>query len=198
MELKGQGSKSIIAITAYRPCKGSVEGNGDKTVYMQHFHTLLHQANATSSTKLPDLHHHFIYDLQAWIEMLQSKGSSIILYVDGNEDTANTVAMYAPLQYNDGTFVSSPSHNGTLSTLVTTCGLIDMLQLQHQPPLPSTYVYGKNRIDFIYVSHDLVGSIRNTGVLPLYSVFQGDHLLDPRKVDKYISHMVKQMRYHKV
>lgn len=37
MTLKGQNNKVVTIITAYQPCKGSVDGVGDKTVYMQQF-----------------------------------------------------------------------------------------------------------------------------------------------------------------
>ena len=158
--------------------------------------------------------------------MLQVEGASIILSLDGNEDTSQTTAMYHPLDYSDGSFISSRNHNGTLSTLVTTCGLVDSLSL-HQPPFPSTYAYGPNRLDYIYVSQDIHHASLRSGVLPLYSVFSGDHnavyldldaallfqddthpilppcrrglqLTDPRKVQAYNSEREKQVEYHKL
>ncbi|MFN9979690.1 MAG: hypothetical protein ACK53Y_07245, partial [bacterium] len=67
-------------------------------------------------------------------------------------------------------------HDGTLSTLVCTCGLIDLLTLQHPDPLPpATYIRGKERIDFIFVSAALLPNVRHTGILPYNSILISDH-----------------------
>jgi hypothetical protein len=93
--------------------------------------------------------------------------------------------------------------------------------------VPSTYARGKNRLDYIYISDDISQSALCSGILPLYSIFLGDHnacyvdldaeilfgddthplapasrrglqLLDPRKVISYKEHLHKQLEYHKV
>jgi hypothetical protein len=145
--LRGKGKKTIVLVTAYRPCKDSFDGAGDKTVYM-------HQNKNTTTKGTPNPHRQFILDLKAWIEMLQEEGASIILCLDGNEDVSQTTATYHPLDYTEGSFISSKGHNGSLSTLVTTCSLVDSLSL-HQPPFPSTYAYRPNRLDYIFVSQDI-------------------------------------------
>jgi hypothetical protein len=158
--------------------------------------------------------------------MLQQSGSSIILAIDGNEDSSDTMGTYMPLEYT-GEFIHAPRHNGTLATLVTTCGSVDTLSCLHPPPYPSTYAHGKNRIDYIYVSQDIWQASLRSGVLPLYSIFQGDHnacyldidsvllfgdstnpiapptrrglqLTDPRKVEAYIKQAEFQMDYHRI
>lgn len=132
-----------------------------------------------------------------------------------------------PLEYTAEEFIHAPHHNGTLATLVTTCGLVDTLSFLHLPPYLSTYAYGKNRIYYIYVSQDIQQASLRSGVLPLYSIFQGDHnacyldldsvmvfgdethpimppthrglqLTDPHKVDAYIRQAEFQMDYHKI
>lgn len=146
--------------------------------------------------------------------------------IDGSEDVASSIGTYWPLHYTAGNFIKAPEHNGSLATLIATCGLIDSLCLLHLPPYPSTYAPGKNRIDFIYVSNDITSAALRSGVLPLYGVFQGDHnacfldldskllfgathiilppaicglrLLDPRKVGTYINRLIEQADYHKV
>jgi hypothetical protein len=107
--------------------------------------------------------------------MLQQEGASIILSLDANEDILSTDLLYCPLVYNDGKFIDVPYHNCSLSTLLATCGLVDTLSHCHPPPYPSTYSRGHSRLDYIIVSKDLLPSIRHCGVLPLYSVFLGDH-----------------------
>jgi hypothetical protein len=227
MTLKGQQNKTVTIVTAYRPCKTTFEGAGDKTVYMQQYRSLLSHASTNNLLTSPDPHRQFILDLQAWIEMLQGGGSSIILNIDGNEDTSSCIGEFWPLQYKEGEFIQAPGHNGSLLTLVNTCGLVDSLSLLHTPPYPSTYAYGKNRIDLIYVSNDICSAAIRSGVIPLYGIFQGDHnacfldldskilfrddtqpimspsqrglkLLDPRKVDAYIRKLACQVEYHNV
>jgi hypothetical protein len=176
MILTGKKSKAIALITAYRPCSNSPRSAGDKTVYMQQFRTLLAHATSKESTSTPDPHRQFILDMQAWISHLQEQGHSIILCLDSNENLNSMEnGRYDPLEYNNGSFIQSATHSGTVSSMVTTCGLIYTLAYLHPLPYPSTYAYSKNRLDCIFISRDLAPSIIHSGVLPLYSVFHSDH-----------------------
>jgi hypothetical protein len=115
-----------------------------------------------------------------------------------------------------------------LSTLIASCGLRDPLAQQHpERPFPASYFRGKNRIDYILVTPQLVESVQSSGSLPLYSLFQGDHrpyyidltaaiafadnayeiarpkgrglqLHDPRIVAKYNEIINEQAAYHKL
>ena len=109
---------------------------------MQQYQSLLCHANTIDSLELPDPHKQFILALQALIEMLQAAASSIILSIEGIEDTSSCTGAYWLLQYTEGEFIHAPGHNGTLATLVTTCSLVDFLSLLHTPPYPSAYAYG--------------------------------------------------------
>jgi hypothetical protein len=197
---------------------------GDKTVYMQQFRTLLQCANSIGLSKPPDPHRQFVLDLQAWIEMHQSEGAAIILCLDGNEEVDTYASSYHPLDYQNGSFMQSSQHYGTMATLVATCDLVDTLKL-HPGPYPSTFAYGKHRLDYIFISTDISHLALRSGVLPLYSIFQGDHnacyvdidakslfnddthpiippccrglqLADPCKVDAYNEELCKQAEYH--
>lgn len=53
--------------------------------------------------------------------------------------------------------------------------MVDSLSLLHSQPYPSTYAYGKNKIDYIYASNNIKLAALRSGVLPLYGIFQGDH-----------------------
>jgi len=171
MILTGKGSKTIALITAYRPCSNSPRSAGDKPVYMQQFPTLLGHATPTKSTSTPDPHRQFILDIQAWISHLQEQEHSIILCLDSNENlNSMDNGCYDPLEYNNGSFIQSATHSGTVSSMVTTCGLIDTLAYLHPPPYPSTYAYSKNRLDCIFISRDLAPSTSHaTGGLRRYS-----------------------------
>jgi hypothetical protein len=227
MILNGRGNKSIAIITAYRPCSDTPSSAGNKTVYMQQFCTLLAYNNSIKSLATPNPHRQFTLDLQAWISKLQSSGHSIILCLDSNEHISLSDGKYEPLEYTEGTFTSSPTHSGKISSLAVTCGLCDFLALLHPPPYPSTYAYSKNRLDYILISQDIASSAIHSGVLPLYSVFHSDHnavyldlnsqtlfgdtthpvapphrrglqLRDPRKIETYITALHKQLSYHNI
>jgi exonuclease III len=227
MILDGKGNKSIAIITAYRPCNDSPSSAGDKTVYMQQFCTLLQHHNSIKNPATPNPDRQFTMDLQAWVSMLQASGHSIILCLDSSEQILSQDGKYEPLEYSNGTFISSHTHSGKMSCLVTTCGLVDSLALFHPPPFPSTYTYSKNRLDYIFISQDIAHSSLHSGVLPLYSIFHSDHnaiyldldsstlfgeattliatprrrglkLKDPRKIEAYLANLTKQFTYHKV
>lgn len=70
----------------YRPCKTTLDGLDTR------YRSLLSYANTNNLPAPLDPHKQFILDLQAWIEMLQVTGSSIILNIDENEDTYSCIA----------------------------------------------------------------------------------------------------------
>jgi hypothetical protein len=140
--------------------------------------------------------------------------------------SSNTGSFY-PLDYHDGTHLHAPRHDGRLTSLAITCSLIDYLAYFHPPPYPSTYARGPNRLDYIFVSDDIIHAVTRSGILPLYSVFTGDHnacyvdidatllfaeptyhialpshrglqLRDPRKVTACIKILLEQTEYHKI
>jgi hypothetical protein len=97
------------------------------------------------------------------------------LSLDGNENLSGKHGTFYPLEYKEGEFIWAPNHDGSLSTLAASCGLVDVLAHFHPPPYPSTYAGGKNRLDYIFLSDDIIHAASNSGILPLYSVFLGDH-----------------------
>jgi hypothetical protein len=227
MSLRGKGSKEVFIITAYRVCKTTFDSAGDTTSYMQQYRSILNYWNEIGKQETPNPHKQFVLDLQAWISHLRSDGKSIILCLDANETVTPDDGMFHPLDYHNGTFIQAKAHDGSLATLAKTCGLVDILSHQHSFSVPSTYARGKNRLDYIYISDDISQSALCSGILPLYSIFLGDHnacyvdldaeilfgddthplapasrrglqLLDPRKVISYKEHLHKQLEYHKV
>ncbi len=104
------------------------------------------------------------------------KGYQIILGIDSNEPFSTTNGNFTPLHYTTETPIPLKRHDGTLNTLIKTCGLIDPLLLHHpDSPPPPTYDRGKEKIDFIFISSSLVGNAIRTGILPYNSLFLSDH-----------------------
>ncbi len=119
-------------------------------------------------------------------------------------------------------------HDGTLSTLVKTSGLVDPLLIHHpEHPPPSTYDRGTEKIDFLFVSSGLLPYVTRSGIFPYNSIFTTDHrpcyidldstalfqentpvisppqyrglqLQDPRLIDQYTAELSLHLQYHKV
>jgi hypothetical protein len=71
-----------------------------------------------------------------------------------------------------------PKHDGKLSTLVATWGLADPLASLHRSrPFQPSNIRGKDRIDFILVSKNILPAVTSTGSLPFHSLFNSDHWL---------------------
>jgi hypothetical protein len=107
--LTGKRDKKIVIITAYRVCNTTASSSGDCTLYMQQYRTILAYSNSHNITTTPTPQRQFVLDLQAWIEMLQASGCSIILSLDANEDVLSTKPNYHQLEYKEGTFIKAPT-----------------------------------------------------------------------------------------
>jgi hypothetical protein len=167
------------------------------------------------------------FTLQAWLEFFVSNNHNIILGLDANEDYTQTPKQYHPLTYTPGKHIISSSHDGSLATLITTCGLIDPATIHHSMKPPPTYARGSKRIDYIFISKALQQSNIRSGILPDNHPFNGDHrpcfldfegnslfqepthsidpprrrglqLSDPRKVRQYLDVIDNQLEYHKI
>ena len=130
-----------------------------------------------------------------------------------------------PIQ--DKPHVFCKEHDGSLLTLIKTCGLIDILvQCHPSAQYPATHSRGRQRIDGIFVTPRVAQCVIRTGLSPFYTYFAGDHKIcfvdfdaaklfgesyiltrpvgrglqtkDPRKVERYNGHLYQQLEYHKV
>ena len=157
--------------------------------------------------------------------MLRTNNTSIILLLDGNEDTGGQAGSFHPVDYIEGIHQHVPTHDGTLATLATTCGLIDSLAHLRPDPYPPFYSWGTKRSDYIYMSDEFIHSLTAAGVLHLYSIFSGVHnacyidvdgvllfansiyqntapsqrgtqLSDPQCIAQYTEELHKQLTYH--
>lgn len=75
---------------------------------------------------------------------MQENNHQIVLNIDYNDDFYLADSSILPFQFNPNSFMVNSAHNGSLHTLTTTCGLVDILALQHSSrPFPPTYIRGE-------------------------------------------------------
>ena len=88
--------------------------------------------------------------------MLLADNYDIRLTLDLNTHVDAAVGIFCPSVYNATKPKIAPQHVGKFSTLITICGLVDIVVEQHSHrPFPATYNRGKRRIDYIVVSLSL-------------------------------------------
>jgi len=223
--LRGKSSVKVTIVTAYN----ATPSQGDQSYHHQKLCVLsrLHREQHINYT--PDPCRKFILDLQAWLEHLIKEGHQLIVAMDANMSyDPDQLAQHHHLPIQPGQLTVSPSHNGKLATLVSTCQLCLPLALQHETrPFPASHIRGQNQIDYILVSKSILPAILRSGVLPHLSLTRGDHrpyyldfdvyglfsdpayqidppnnqqlqLKDPRKINKYISNLHDLLGQHTV
>lgn len=174
--LCGRDSTLVTIISAYRVSQRTSVTTGVKTAYMQQCRTLLSKSNTTKTTCSSEPNKQFITDLQSWIQFLQKLHHLIILSLDNNEDLYSPVGQIINLPYKPDQVKPCKNHDGLLMTLVRSCGLINILSIQHSSrPFPPTYIRGRKRLDYMLVSTSLQDSVIHSGILPYHSIFLGDH-----------------------
>jgi hypothetical protein len=142
---------------------------------MQQYRALL-AIQKPGSTTSPAPHKQFIQDLQSWIEHLIHNNHQITVALDINEEINLESGNFLSLEYSPGTHISNRQHNGALETLMKTCNLVDIATIHHtHMPPPETYNRGKKWLDYILVSKSISHTVIRSGILPYYSIFQGDH-----------------------
>jgi hypothetical protein len=173
--LRGKGKIKVMIVTAYRVSQEYLSSVGQKTAAMQQFRHLSQQNREAGMISDPKPKYQFIIDLQAWLQEMMSKEYEIILCLDANESIDSKVGQFSPLQYSLSKPITGSGHDGTLATLIRTCGLCDPLTIQHhgEPP-PATYKRG-HRIDFILTSSKTTEAVIRSGLFPYDSIFIGDH-----------------------
>jgi len=225
--IRGPKEKKIHIITVYRICKQTIQSVGHTTVMVQQYRALSKKLQEANIVEDPAPRRQFILDVQSWLERELHQGIEILLGMDANELISNKQGSYCPLTSQLDTSITEKHHDGSFNTLMTTCGLIDPLLLQHTQETPrSTYSRGSQRIDNILISKGLHPAIKHSGILPYDGIFSSDHracyldldaaklfnkvtpniqprsrwslqLQDPRIVENYYKHLKQQIDYHK-
>jgi hypothetical protein len=174
--LQRKGDIRIAIVTAYQVCSATLSSLGPTTYTMQQYRKLSSTFRSENKTIQPNPRRQFILDLQAWLEHLIQKKHDIVLTLDGNEDYTETAKLFTPLSYTPGKHITSSTHDGSLSTLINTCGLIDPLRIHHSIETPPpTYSRGSKRIDYIFISKALQDATIRSGILPYNHPFVSDH-----------------------
>jgi exonuclease III len=146
------------------------------TATMQQFRKISRSKKDQSITDRPRPQRQMILDLQAWLESKVKEGNKVILSIDANEEYKPSEGQISSLPYRDGNHIINSTHDGTISTLCHSCGLVDPHTLLHtETPPPPTYIRGNSRLDFFFISKSLLHSVERAGILPYNSVFEGDH-----------------------
>lgn len=129
--LRGQDGKQILLVTAYCVCVQATSSAGPTTSTSQQFRFLSKEFREANIYEDPQPIKQFIIDLQAWLEFKNKAGCFIILTIDANEGIGKETGTFFPLDYNLEKPISTKGHDGTIRTLVRTCGLCDPLLVQH-------------------------------------------------------------------
>jgi exonuclease III len=134
-------------------------------------------SSVTQTTSHSNPRHQFIFDLQSWIKCKIESGHDIILALDANATyNPDTPGSPHPLQYKEGIPTYDKKHDAKLSTLISTCNLVDPLAKQHSSrPFPASHIRGSERIDFILVSQTIDMAVKASGCLSFSSLFNSDH-----------------------
>jgi len=225
--LRGESGIKVLLITAYRVCVQSPMLSGPKTSTSQQFRKLSEKHRSAEYVDDPVPRRQFVIDLHAWIQHMQRTSHNIILCIDANEAISDEAGQVLSLEYTLDKPILDKKHDGTIATLVRSCGLQDPLLKHHSDNPPPTYTRGKDRIDFIFTSPRTMAACIMSGLFPFHSIFMGDHIAcyldfdglllfqentaaieppkyqglqchDPRIVSKYKDILHKYIGYHKL
>jgi hypothetical protein len=225
LTLQGKNDKKITIMMAYRV---STDLAGPMTSTMQQYRKMSNSTETKDYEVQPQPRCQFLLDLQAWLEKMKLDNCEIILALDANKEFNDEDGSIIPLCYAEGNHIKHSTHDGTISMLCKSCGLVDPMTWLHMySKPPPTYNRGKSRLDYIFIFRSLLHAINRAGILPYNSMFLGDHrpkyidfssnqlfqesthpiaplsrralqIFDPRKVDKYLDHFHQQLIYQKV
>ena len=123
--LRGQDGKRILLVTVYRVCIQATSSTGPTTSTSQQFRFLSQEFRAAEVIEDLQPRKQFIVDLQAWLEYQNKAGCFVILALDASEGLGSETGTYHPLDYTLDKPIPTKGHDGTIKTLVRTCGLSD-------------------------------------------------------------------------
>jgi len=171
--LRGKGSRKVTIITAYNasPTTGDTTNFRQQQRVLTSLHHQYHQCTSAQPRR------QFILNLQSLIESLIQDGHDIILVMDTKSTYDPDVSTKSHhLKYQPGVPTLDIKHNGHLSTLIATCGLLDPLAHQHSSrPFPPSHICGSERIDFILVFPGIMGTVCSSGCFPIHALFNSDN-----------------------
>ena len=146
----GRNNKKTTVFNVYRPGKMKVEDAGSSTVIKQQWIMMQQQGR--------DEHPHnaTLKDLIKAIQQKQKHNHEIIVTIDGNEP-----------------FLSSM---GGMATLCRICKLHDPFTHRHGDAVEGpSHINGSHRIDYIFVSLNIIESILACGATAFHDITTSDH-----------------------
>jgi hypothetical protein len=138
---------------------------GLKTAYIQQNPGISAKLRSSNNHSTPNAPRQLILDLQACLKHLIAEEHMKILSMDSNEDLNSSICQFTPLTYDPDTVTHCAHYDGSLSTLIETCGLLDIIQVHHMGKAPPTYNRGKHHLDYIFISSNLSPTILWLGIL---------------------------------
>ena len=161
MHLNKSNGSMLSIICCYQVCNQTIDKVGPKTAFAQQWTILRDQG-----IEHPNPRRQFIKDLDKLLKSLTSQNHSIVLAGDFNESIGD-----------------DPN---ALDAIIIKYNLTDAVNHLHGSHEIPTYSRGTKRLDYIFLSHDLLPAISQSGILPFDSIIPSDHRpifvdLDTRK-----------------
>jgi len=151
--LGGKDGKKVTFVSAYQPCKGKPKKDGSMTVITQQYAQFLEEKRHNPE----NVRRHFIRDFKRFVKNCKSRGEELVIQGDFNENIGIN---------SDG-----------LAQLCRQQDLMDPIHYMHGHPQDhfSTYLDGKEIIDYILISKSLLPSVQACGYMPFLERIHGDH-----------------------
>eukprot|EP00957_Ditylum_brightwellii_P118541 9040192-Ditylum_brightwellii.AAC.1 len=102
----------------------------------------------------PDPRRQLLTDLSKFMIELQDKEHELILSLDSNEDS---------------------EEDGQFSKFITDNDLVDAYKHMHPGSHLATYLRGRKRLDYMFITHGLIPALREIGYLPFHAGIYSDH-----------------------
>ncbi len=152
--LRGRRDEGLVIICAYQVSHTQSHNPGPLTAYQRQY-TLMREAGVVS----PNPRKRLLADLATLIDLHRKDGYRPLLMIDANGDYCSLTA---------------PDHN--LGNFLCNTQLQDPFYDKFQSS-PRTFVYGKNRLDYIFIDALCTPAIKRTGYLGTHQGAPSDHCL---------------------
>ena len=151
VDLKGKGNKMIRVVSAYRVSQVQAETAGPHTACQQQYKALVRKKNKIVSPRqafMADFEH----SLRLWSQV---EGHELIIMMDANEDLRE---------------------KKDLRTFCEALNLVDAVEML-SPDLvgDQTYLWGRKRLDYIFLSHGVAGAAVKAGHHHFHQYVVSDH-----------------------
>lgn len=154
----GIQGQSVTVISCYQVCSNDNK-KGETTAYKQQ------QQMLRMEKKMQDPRFHFKADLKEFVLALQAKNHQIILMGDFNDHRQK--------------------HQESFSAYINDLKLTDPMSLLHNlEEEVSTYARGPNRVDYMFVSEEVIPFVNACGYDPFNENVFSDHRLMFMDIDK--------------